>query len=109
MNHSIVKKFGYVGKEALVNIKEEVFVDRSEFGPHDSRFEGWTPYFNNTFEICDNHDDVCPVQPNSEFSLLDNHSPSNSVGAWFRATEHYFTGDSNLWIGCLTTVYQTVD
>jgi hypothetical protein len=108
MNHSIVKAFKFTGLEAIDNMKENVIVERSEYSPIDPLFKGWEAYFNNTFEICDNHD-VCPVQPNTEFTLVDNHAPSNSEGAWFRATEHYFTGSDDTWIGCLTTIYQTVN
>jgi hypothetical protein len=93
----------------LKNLKELVFIDRSDYAPTDAAFVKWENYFNNTFEVCDNHEDVCPVEPGDRIDLVDNHSPSNSEGAWFRATEHYFTGESDLWIGCVTTVYQTVN
>jgi hypothetical protein len=91
--------------DAVKILNEFVRIDRSFIAPDDPSFESWVPYFNNTFDICTNHD-ICPIAPGAEFTLVDNHTPSNSSPGWFRAVEYFYS--DNMWIGCLATVYQTV-
>jgi hypothetical protein len=123
--HTTTKTLRYTGRDSLLNLYEIVTVDKSLVGPDDPTFNGWTSYFNNSYEISDKHGDEFPVSSNASFVISDLHSPSSSTGAWFRAVEHYYTmaeegskrvgrggdadGDDKLWIGCLSVMYQTVD
>jgi hypothetical protein len=107
-NHTIAKEYHYTGMNEMTIFKEFVQIDRSDYSPYEVNFQEWTKYFNNTINICDTHPEVCPIEPNTYFSTRDDHGPSNSEGAWFRAQEHYFNQNDE-WIGCVTTVYQTVN
>lgn len=104
-NHSIVKSFQYSGLTNVNVFNEYVKIDRSFVAPTDPSFVSWEPYFENTFDICTNHE-ICPIAPGTEFTIQDDHGPSNSDPAWFRAVEYFY--NDKVWIGCLTTVYQTV-
>lgn len=107
-NHTIAKEYHYTGFNEMTYLKEFVSIDKSNYSPTDINFISWIPYFNNTINICDTHPDICPIEPNTFFNTQDDHGPSNSEGAWFRAQEYYYNQNDE-WIGCATTVYQTVN
>lgn len=110
-NHTISKEYFYDGAEDLTSLVEEVYIDKSEFAPTDPSFTGWVPHFNNSFDLCAKNT-FCPVPPNTSFLVEDVHTPSSSPPSWFRARECYFDTtrqQQNSMVGCVTTVYQTVD
>lgn len=111
-NHTISKTFLYTGNDPLKSLRELVFIDISPVHPSDATFHSWTPYFNNSFDLCEEGKNVpCPIEPQFSFTLSDEHTPSAAPPSWFRAVEYYYDPDveiNNL-IGCITTIYQTVE
>ena len=109
-DHTIEKTYFYDGNADLTALKETVYIDKSPVHPSDPSFVSWTPYFNNSFDLCEKNLDqpLCPVSINQSFTLSDSHPPSTTAteGSWYRAKELYF--DEYRMIGCAVTVYQVV-
>ena len=108
-NHTITKSYMFNGNSKLTNLTETVFIDKAPVHPLDPSFVSWTPYFNNSFDLCEKNEWLCPVAVNSSFTLSDTHPPSTTskTGSWYRAVEYYHSG--NVSIGCASTIYQVVD
>ena len=96
-NHTISKTYLYSGNEPLKSLHELVFIDISPVHPLDETFHSWTPYFNNSFDLCDkdsDKDSPCPIEPHFSFTLSDDHTPSAAPPSWFRAVEYYYDADA---------------
>ena len=109
-NRTIEKTFRYSGLAALTSLHETVDIDKSTLPPWDENFEGWTPHFSNSFGICgssgDSHAELCPIEPGSTITYVDNHSPSSqNLDQWYRANEKFYDSEKK-YIGCVTVVYQ---
>lgn len=108
-NHTISKTYFYNGNDKLESLLETVYIEKSPVHPNDPAFVSWVPFFNNSFDLCEHNDNLCPVNSNTSFSLSDSHPPSttSTTGSWYRAKEYYYS--KSTWIGCLSTVYQVIE
>ena len=97
-NATIAKRWHYTGKRPLTALTEAVVIDRVLANESGS----WQSYFNNSFDMCLRRG-LCPIAPGSVFDIVDNHPPSHSPPARFRAVERFYAGGES--IGCAAVVY----
>lgn len=112
------RSFRYIGNRTLLSLRESVAIQESFLDPSDPSFSGWediVPYFNNSFDVGESHD-LVPVEPQSDFSYSDQHTPSSNPNTtWYRSVEKYYgsydsnnSSDAKAYIGCIVVTYQQV-
>lgn len=108
-NHTITKSYLFDGNSQMTDLVETVLIDKSPVHPRDPAFKSWTAYFNNSFDLCEKNEWLCPVETNGTFTLSDTHPPSTTAtsGSWYRAVEYYYSNGAS--IGCAATIYQVVE